>query len=73
MVCSLPAAQQLPSGDVVRVLLAAVEACDTQMVCGLLHLPAAQQLSDSNVMRVLQASEQSADDAVLQLCNVLMS
>jgi hypothetical protein len=43
------------------------------MVCGLLHLPAAQQLSDSNVMPVLQAAEQSADDAVLQLCNVLMS
>jgi hypothetical protein len=73
MVCSLPAAQQLPSGDVVRLLLAAVEARDTQMVCALLHLPAAQQLSDGDVMRVLRAAEQNADAAVLQMCNVLMS
>jgi hypothetical protein len=47
---SLPAVEQLATGEVVQRLQAAAEACDVRMVCVLLHLPAAHQLSDSDVM-----------------------
>jgi hypothetical protein len=72
IICSLPAAQHLSVDDVVRLLLAAVEAFDTMMLCALLDLPGAQQLSDGDVIRVLRAAENGAGDDMWQLCSLLL-
>jgi hypothetical protein len=61
--CSLPAAQQLTSADVLPLLRTTVAACKAEddILRNMCRLPAAQQLTVSEVVGLLQADAAGAD------------